>query len=86
MKWFESAIILLGVLYAEYLAIGDNHLASSLFGRLAIGLVVGLIIGWIIVGLVRLILWCTRLFSKKMPRTALYLGTGLFWLGIDRFC
>jgi hypothetical protein len=89
MKWlFESAIILLCVLYAEYLVIGDNHLASSLLGRLAIGLVAGLVIGWLIVGLKRLILWCTRWFSKKMPRTAFYLGTGLFWLGIavGAFC
>jgi hypothetical protein len=83
MKWlFELAIILLCVLYAEYLVIGDNHLASSLFGRLAIGLVAGLVIGWVIVGLKRLVLWCTDRFSKKMPRTAFYLGTGLFWLGV----
>ena len=80
MKWFELAIIFLSVVYAAFLS--SDQLEFSLFVRLAIGLVSGLVIGWAIVGLLRLLLWLARLFSKKMPRTAFYVGTGLFWLGV----
>jgi hypothetical protein len=68
-------------LYSLYLGLQQR---SIILGLLS-GLFAGLVVGAVVVGIVELLVSIADLFRTKFPRTAYWIGTIAFWLGILLF-